>query len=101
MNGVHGGSGDTNKQWMTGSDYYYKFYMSIHFQHWIQVKRVKNLCYNDTTKKRGEGVYDTCEHFDYVYKCLIQNVNLLTEEANIDLFVHETRWSTASYGEVG
>ena len=52
-----------------------------------------------TNKKRGDEWYDLCYKFDYIYKCIVHNVNILTDEAGIDLCGDETIWATSSFGE--
>ena len=86
---------------MTGSDYDDKLATSINFQIWLQVKRVNNLCNNDTVKKRGEEGYDHFYKYDYIWKFIVHNANLFMEEADIYLCGDETIWDTTSYGESG
>ena len=42
-----------------------------------------------------------CYKFDYIWPCLIHNINFLTKYAKLDLCGDETSWETASYGETG
>ena len=37
--------------------------------------------------------------FDYICKCLVHNMNFLTEEADIDLCGDYIRWYTASHNQ--
>ena len=86
---------------MNGSYYDDEITMSINVQLWIQVKRVKKMCDNDTEKKVGEEVYEPCYKFDYIWISLVHNMNILIEEDDLGLCGDDTSWSTASYGESG
>ena len=52
---------------------------------WLQLKRVYKLCDNDVTPKKGDRGYDPAYKYDYIYKCLIRNINELTMLADLDL----------------
>ncbi len=41
-------------------------------------------------KKRGEAGYDPCVKYDYIYRCLVHNMNYVTERANFDPALDET-----------
>jgi hypothetical protein len=42
---------------------------------WLQVKRVYKLCNNDVAPKMGQENYDPAYKYDFIYKCLIHNIN--------------------------
>ena len=73
----------------------------MNIQRLLQVKCVKKLCRKYTDNKRGYKWYEPCYKFDYIWKCLVQNVIVLTEDAGLDLRGDETRYVTASYGGAG
>ena len=100
--GVRGGSaGAIYRRWQAGADYDDNIAMSISFRRWLQVKRIKKLCNNDSVAKRGDPHYDPTYKYDYIFKCIIHNVNYLTEYAELDATIDETTYATASPGESG
>ena len=101
--GVRGGSdGAIYRRWVElGSDYDDEVARSITFSRWLQIKRVKKLCNNDVCPKKGEEGYDPTYKYDYIYKCIINNVNAISKRAELDATGDETSWSTASPGESG
>jgi hypothetical protein len=54
-------------------------------------------------KKRGEDGYDPCVKYDYyIYRCLVHNMNYVTERANLDSTIDETTWVFSGYsGDAG
>jgi hypothetical protein len=43
---------------------------------WLQVKRVYKICCdNDLAPKKGEPDFDPTYKYDYIYKCLVHNIN--------------------------
>ena len=44
---------------------------------------------------------DNCYKFDYIWKCLVKNVNFLTEDDNLDLCGENIIWATVLYCEIG
>ena len=101
--GVRGGSGGAiYRRWMHGcSDYDDAVYDSQTHRRWLQIKRVKKLCNNDVCPKRGEEGYDPTYKYDYIYKCIIHNVNKLSKRSELDLTGDDTSWATASPIEAG
>ena len=63
------------------------------------MKRIKQLCNNDSVAKRGDQNYDPTYKYDYLFKCIIHNVNYLTEYAELDAIMDKTIFATASPGE--
>jgi hypothetical protein len=59
------------------------------------------LCDNDQAPKRGEADYDPSFKFDYIYKCLIHNINEFTKLGNFDLCGDETTCGHGGYGKAG
>ena len=65
------------------------------------IKNSKKICNNNiATKKRQDG-YNPNYRFDYLRRCLIQNVKFITKHAGLDLCGDFTSWETSSYGEGG
>ena len=100
--GVRGGSGGAlHRRWMCGSDLDDDIFAAMTYRRYLQIKRMKKLCNNNTAPKRGQPGYDPAYKFDYIYKCIVHNVNALTKQAGLDLCGDETTWATASPGEAG
>ena len=76
QDGVRGGcSSAIYRRWQIGANYDDNIAMSITFRRWLQIKRIKNLCNNDTTPKQGKPNYDPTYKYDYIFKVLMHNVN--------------------------
>jgi hypothetical protein len=46
--------------------------------------------------------YDPCAKYDFIYKCLVYNMNYLTLRADLDGMIDETMWGFGGYcGEAG
>ena len=74
----------------------------MNYQHWLQIKRVKKkLCNNNKETKKGQEGYSPSYKFDYMWRCLIYNINFLPKHVELDICGDETCWATASYGEAG
>ena len=101
--GVCGGSGGAiYRQWMHGcSDYDDVVYEAKIHCRWLQIKQVKKLCNNDVCPKRREEGYDPTYKYDYIYNCIIHNVNQLSNMGELDLTGDDTSLATASPGESG
>ena len=100
--GVRGGSsGAIYRRWQIGADYDDAIAMSLSFRRWLQIKRVKKLCNNDSVAKRGSPNFDPTYKYDYIYKCIINNIDYVTEKAELDATIDETTFATASSGESG
>jgi hypothetical protein len=59
------------------------------------------LCNNETAPKRGEPDYNPAYKYDMLYNVLIENLNAITEEAELDLCGDETLWGHGGFGEAG
>ena len=100
--GVRGGSnGALYRRWMQGADQDELIAESIHHCRWLQIKRVIKLCNNETAPKRGEPDYNPAYKYDMIYDVLVQNLNAITEEAELDLCGDETTWGHGGFGEAG
>jgi hypothetical protein len=100
--GVRGGSnGALYRRWMDGADQDELIAESIHHCRWLQIKRCIKLCNNETAPKRGEPDYDPAYKYDMLYNVLIENLNAITEEAELDLSGDETTWGHGGFGEAG
>ena len=67
-------------------------------ERWKSIKRFFKLNNNLISKPRGIEGYDPCAKYDFIYKCLIHNMNYLTLRANLDGTVDETTWGFGGYG---
>ena len=90
------------RRWQIGADYDDHIAMALSFRRWLQIKRVKKLCNNDSAIKNKDSVdYDPTYKYDYIFKCIINNVNFLSMDAELDCTIDETTFATASPGESG
>jgi hypothetical protein len=101
--GVHGGSdGALYRRWQTTSTIFdARIANSITHTRWLQIKRTLKLCDNDLAPKRGEKGYDPAYKYDYIYRTIIDNLNALTERAELDLCGDETTYGHMGFGEPG
>ena len=67
-------------------------------ERWKSIKRYFKLNNNLLTKPRGMEGYDPCAKYDYIYKCLVHNMNYLTLRADSDGTIDETTWGFGGYG---
>jgi hypothetical protein len=70
---------------------------AITFQRWRQIKRFFKLCNGIKEVPRGHAGYDPCVKYDYVWKCLIHNMNYVTASADLDCTIDETTWGFSGY----
>ena len=100
--GVRGGSsGAIYRLRQIGADYDNNIAMAISFRRWLQIKCIKKLCNNDSVPKKGDQNFDPSYKYDYIFKCIINNVNYLTKHAEFDATIDKTTFATASPGESG
>ena len=101
--GVHGGTdGAIYRRWKLGETTFDpEIARSITHTRWLQLKRTYKLCDNETAPKKGEEGYDPAYKFDYIFKCVINNVNELSYSADLDLCGDETTWAHNGFGEAG
>ena len=75
---------------------------NIKLSRWRQIKRYFKLSMGIEEKKRGEAGYDPCVKYDYIYRCLVHNMNYLTEFADLDGTIDETTWGFSGFsGDAG
>jgi hypothetical protein len=67
----------------------------------LQLKRTYKLCDNELAPKKGEEGYDPGYKFDYIFKCIVNNINELSYSADLDLCGDETTWAHNGFGEAG
>ena len=84
-----------------GDDYDDEIVHGMNYRHWLQIKRVKNICNNNTETNKGQYGYNPRYKFYNKWHCLIHNVNFLTTRVTLDIYWDETSWATASYGDTG
>jgi hypothetical protein len=101
--GVHGGSdGAIYRRWREGETTLdEEVVRSITHTRWLQLKRTYKLCDNDAAPKKGEEGYNPGYKFDYIFKCIIYNINELSHSADLDLCGDETTWAHNGFGESG
>jgi hypothetical protein len=75
---------------------------NIKLSRWRQIKRYFKLSMGIEEKKRGKAGYDPCVKYDYIYRCLVHNMNYVTEIANLDGTIDETTWGFSGFsGDAG
>lgn len=75
---------------------------NIKLSRWRQIKRYFKLSMGIEEKKRGEAGYDPCVKYDYIYRCLVHNMNYVTELADLDSTIDETTWGFSGFsGDAG
>jgi hypothetical protein len=75
---------------------------NITFHRWRQIKRYFKLSMGIEEKKRGQDGYDPCVKYDYIYRCLVHNMNYVTKRADADITIDETTWGFTGYsGDAG
>ena len=79
----------------------YDDHISNAMNHQIQlhIKRGKKLCNNNAAPKRGEEGYDPSYKYDYIYKIIVHNINMLSQRVELDITRDETNWVTVFLGE--
>ena len=71
-------------------------------EHWKIIKRYFKLNNNLIAKPRGMDGYDPCAKYDFIYQCLLHNMNHVTLHGDLDGTIDETTWFFFGYcGEVG
>jgi hypothetical protein len=104
LSGVLGSSGGAiYRRWSRGkSNYDMETAGAITHTRWLQVKRVYKLCDNDdAAHKKGHAEYDPAYKYDYIYTCLIHNINEFTQLGDLDLRGDETTCGQRGFGEPG
>lgn len=64
---------------------------------WLAIKRYFKLNNNFEEGKRGTPSYNPCAKFDYIFRCLIHNMNYCTAIADLDQTIDESTWGFAGY----
>jgi hypothetical protein len=67
-------------------------------ERWKSIKCFFKPNNNLLSKPRGMEGYDTCAKYDFIYKCLIHNMNYLTLRADSDGTTDETTWGFGEFG---
>jgi hypothetical protein len=71
-------------------------------ERWRQIKRYFKLSVGLLEKQKGTAGYDPCVKYDYIWRCLVHNMNYVTAQADLDCSIDETTWGFAGYsGEAG
>ena len=100
--GFWGGTSDAIYQlWHMVADYNDDISQRMNYQHWLQIKEFKNSATATQQQGKLQDGYNQIYTFDYIWQCLIQSVNFLTNHAKLDLCGYETSWATESCGDPG
>jgi hypothetical protein len=67
---------------------------AIAHSRWLQNKRVYMICDNDLAPQKGNK-------YDYIYKCLINNISEFTQLGDLDLCGEETTCGHGGFGKAG
>jgi hypothetical protein len=65
---------------------------NIQKQQWWQIKRYFKLRMGIKEKRRGLPGYDPCVKYNYIYYCLVHNMNYATKYADGDNTINEMTW---------
>jgi len=65
---------------------------------WLEIKRVIKLNNNISAPKKGMPGYNPAYKYDFLYKCLVYNVNALTKYADLDGCGDESTWGNGGFG---
>ena len=69
---------------------------------WRQIKRYFKLSVGLLETQKGMPGYDPCVKYDYIWRCLVHNMNYVTARADLDCTIDETTWGFSGYsGEAG
>jgi hypothetical protein len=73
---------------------------SMTHTHWLQIKQIIKLCNNDLLPKRGEQGYCPAYKYDYLFKCIINDLDYITKQgADLDQCEDKITRGYAGYGE--
>ena len=75
---------------MGGGDYDDHISNEMNYQRRLQIKCVKKLCNNAAAPNQDEEVYDPSYKYDYIYKVIVHNINMLSQRAELDITGDET-----------
>jgi hypothetical protein len=65
---------------------------------WKKIKQYFKPKNNIISKPRGQPGYDPCSKYDFIFQCLVCNMNYLTLVADGDGTIDETSWGFGGYG---
>jgi len=68
---------------------------------WLELKRTAKLCNNLTSPKKGEDGYDPAYKYDFIFRTLFHNVNVLSLYACPNQCGDETTFGYQGHGEHG
>ena len=69
---------------------------------WKTIKWYFKLSMGIEEPKKGSPAYDPCAKYDYIYCCLIHNMEYVTNEADADATIDKMTWGFCGYsGKVG
>ena len=99
--GVHGGSnGGIFRRWCDSNGCYDpKIAASQTHTRWLQIKRCYKLCDNSTAIKPGLPGYNPAYKYDYLFEVICENINALSESADLDLCCDKTTMAHQGPGE--
>jgi hypothetical protein len=65
---------------------------------WKSIKCFFKLNNNSLSKPHGREGYDPCAKYDFIYMCLVHNMNCLNLHADLEGTIDETTWGFGGYG---
>jgi hypothetical protein len=65
---------------------------------WKNIKRYFKLSNNIISKQWGQPGYDPCSKYDFIFQCLVCNMNYFTLVADGGATIDETSWGFGGYG---
>jgi len=69
----------------------------IERRRWLNIKRFFKLNMNYEEPSWGSDGYDPCAKYDYIFKCLVHNMNYVTERADMDQTIDESTLGFAGF----
>jgi hypothetical protein len=73
------------------------FAENIQMQQWRQIKRYFKLSMGIKENRGGLAGYNLCVKYDYMYHCLVHNMNYVMEQAGKDNTMDGTTWGFSGY----
>ncbi len=70
---------------------------SMVMERWKNIKRFFKLDNNLIAKPCGTDGYNPCVKYEFIFKCLVHNMNYLTLHADLDGTIDETTWGFGGY----
>jgi len=68
---------------------------------WRQIRKIIKLNDNDKALKKMEEGYNPAYKYDFIFRCVVDNINEITHQADLDQYGNETTFGFMGYGETG